>query len=78
MGTRKTKTAHVGDKVTFRLGTQRLRGKVIEDRGAIGVSGRRLLRIRVGSDRDMREVELPADEVALSAWPAADADLARR
>jgi hypothetical protein len=67
MGARKAKTAHVGDKVTFRIGAQRLRGKVIEDRGAIGVSGRRLLRIRIGSDHDVREVELPADEVALSA-----------
>ncbi len=67
MATRKPKTAHVGDKVTFRIGAQRLSGKVIEDRGAIGVAGRRLLRIRIGSAPDVREVELPADEVALSA-----------
>jgi hypothetical protein len=67
MKTRKPKTAHVGDKVRFHVGARRLLGEVIEDRGAIGVSGRRLLRIRVGSHGNGREFELPADEVALSA-----------
>lgn len=67
MATRKSKPANVGDRVTFRVGTQRLRGKVIEDRGAIGVSGRRLLRIRVSKEGEEREFELPAEEVARSA-----------
>jgi len=31
----------------FRLGGQRVYGTVIEDRGALGVGGRRLLRVRV-------------------------------
>jgi hypothetical protein len=36
-------------------------------RGRIGVSGRQLLRILVGSSGDVRELELPAEDVALSA-----------
>jgi hypothetical protein len=67
MATRKSKPASVGDRVTFRVGAVRLRGKVIEDRGSIGVSGRRLLRIRVSKEGEERVFELPAEEVARSA-----------
>jgi hypothetical protein len=60
----KRKAADVGDEVTFRVGQRQLHGHVIEDRGAIGVGGRRLLRIRVGLGSDAHEYELPAAEVA--------------
>ena len=36
----------VGDRVAFDLGTYRAVGEITEDRGNIGVGGRRLLRIR--------------------------------
>ena len=66
MKARNSKTARVGDNVAFRIGSQRLLGRVVEDRGGIGVAGRRLLRIRVGADSEAQEFELPAEEVALS------------
>ena len=63
----KRKAAHVGDEVKFRVGQRQMRGEVIEDRGAIGVGGRRLLRVRVLRSGETREYELPADDVVLSA-----------
>lgn len=64
------KTPVVGDLVSFRVGQRQLRGRVIEDRGPIGVGGRRLLRIRVGREGEAREYELPAVEVVLAPQPS--------
>ena len=67
MAATRAKAARVGDKVTFKVGTRRLRGQVIEDRGTLGVAGRRLVRVRVGRADDASEFELPADELLVSA-----------
>jgi hypothetical protein len=56
----------VGDRVAFDMGTYRAVGEITEDRGNIGVGGRRLLRIRTDA-RDGLEslwIELPEEEVA--------------
>jgi len=57
----------VGDKVRFRLGIGKVVGRVIEDRGSIGVSGRRLLRVvvKAKSPEESAEIEIPADEAEL-------------
>lgn len=67
-GSRKTaRIIVVGDKVRFRLGIGKVVGKVIEDRGPIGTSGRRLLRVfvRAKSPEESAEIEVPADDTEL-------------
>jgi hypothetical protein len=68
----KKKTAarriRVGDRVTFKYGTSRLTGTIVEDRGPIGVNGRRLYSIRFKLDRSLAEsrtVELSAEDFRL-------------
>ena len=64
--TRKGETVpyHVGDRVVFRFGATDRTGVVIEDRGSIGVGGRRLFRIRSEDDPYFPfEIELPAVEM---------------
>jgi len=63
----KRKAIAVGDRVSFRIGMRRLRGTVIEDRGALGVGGRQLVRVRFGRGADASETELPAEEVVVTA-----------
>lgn len=55
----------VGKRVSFRIGSSRLRGTVIEDRGRIGKGGRRILRIRLLSDGIETDdsVEMPQEEL---------------
>lgn len=62
------RTPRVGDKVWLFIGGHRVGAEVIEDRGRIGIAGRRLLRIRrAGSGDDpAREYEVPADETTLA------------
>lgn len=57
---------NVGDKVRFQFGVRRITGEVIEDRGNLGVGGRRLLRIRFPITRsEDHEIELPEADVEL-------------
>jgi hypothetical protein len=57
----------VGDRVAFDFGTYRAVGEITEDRGDIGVGGRRLLRIRTdgGESVDPMWIELPEAEITL-------------
>jgi hypothetical protein len=55
-----------GDHVKFEFGTRILEGVVKEDRGPIGVKGRRLYLVEFWPTRDSEtpsEVELPAVEM---------------
>jgi hypothetical protein len=53
----------VGDIVRFRFGPTVATGKVIEDRGPLGVEGRQLYRIRYTLDPEFTsEIELTADK----------------
>ncbi len=55
---------HVGDKIKFRLGGRDVAGEVREDRGPIGVGGRRLYLVVYELGRDnWYSVEMPADEI---------------
>jgi hypothetical protein len=64
---KRRRTPRVGDRVWLRLGARRVRAEVIEDRGLIGVAGRRLLRIRQSGSGDdpPRVYEVPAEETVL-------------
>jgi hypothetical protein len=59
-----SKVIHVGDKVQIRLAGRAFVGQVQEDRGPIGVGGRRLYGIVYELGKDNRYyIELPADEI---------------
>lgn len=54
----------VGSQVSFLFGRSRLKGVIVEDRGAIGVGGRRLFRIEAPLDSEAPLVtEMPADDL---------------
>jgi hypothetical protein len=54
----------VGDVVRFTLGITLATGKVIEDRGPIGLKGRHLYRVRYGLGPEFTaETELPAEKL---------------
>jgi hypothetical protein len=58
------KRFHRGDRVRFHFVNRKLEGRVKEDRGPIGVQGRRLYRIEFRTDREQpSEVELPAEQL---------------
>jgi hypothetical protein len=54
----------VGDEVEFDLIEDTVRGVIVEDRGALGVGGRRLYRIDAQFDEyNVMSFEMPADEL---------------
>ncbi len=53
----------VGDWVQFHFISRDLQGRIMEDRGAIGIGGHHLYRVLVDTDEERRELELPADEL---------------
>ena len=55
---------HVGDKVRFRLAGRFATGQVQEDRGPIGIGGRRLYRVTYEMGKgNWYHNELPAEEI---------------
>ncbi|MBL8800033.1 MAG: hypothetical protein JNM56_39485 [Planctomycetia bacterium] len=61
----------VGDRVRFNFGKRRISGVVVEDRGPIGVQGRRLFQVDVPLDPfDPMTLELPESE--MEAIPAGE------
>ena len=55
---------HRGDRVRFRLAGRSLQGLVKEDRGPIGISGRRLYLIEFHAEPESpSQVELPAEQL---------------
>ena len=61
------KGLRVGSKVSVRLGTTRLRARIVEDRGLIGAKGRRLFRVQpLGKHQDSEQTfEVPADHLTV-------------
>ena len=53
-----------GDRVKFRLGTRMVRGTIKEDRGPIGIKGRRLYLVEFPAEPPApAQIELPAEEM---------------
>lgn len=51
----------VGELVRFRMGAQDVIGRVVEDRGLIGVGGRQIVRLEVaGGSDEPEQFEMPA------------------
>lgn len=62
----KARTFKVGERVRIRFGGRRIRAVIVEDRGPIGLGGRRLYAVRATLDKSIRLVrvfELPVDEI---------------
>jgi len=59
-----SRAIHVGDKVRLRSGARSITGQVREDRGPIGIGGRRLYLVvyELGKD-NWHRIELPAAEI---------------
>ena len=47
---------HVGEWVAFDFGPRKVAAKIVEDRGRIGVHGRRIYRVQLDDDRDLARV----------------------
>lgn len=61
-------TLKVGDQVKVAFGRDELIGTIVEDRGNIGVRGRRILRVRVNLEHDNDfTFESPAEELTPAA-----------
>ena len=59
-----SQAVHVGDTVRFRVGARSLTGQVREDRGPIGIGGRRLYLVAYELGKGNWYVtELPADQI---------------
>jgi hypothetical protein len=55
---------HIGDWVTFHYGPRKVSAKVVEDRGPLGVRGRRLYRVQIDEELgDASSFEMPEDEL---------------
>ena len=54
-----------GEHVSFLYGSGRIEGIITEDRGNLGVGGRRLYRVQVPSDSSSEgwDIELPAEDL---------------
>ena len=63
------KPLRVGAPVFFQLGGQAVRGTIIEDRGPLGVGGRRLWRVRLQLTdvAEPIEVEVPESDLSVAA-----------
>lgn len=66
--TSKKSRLHVGSRVTFMFGVTEVVGTVVEDRGPVGMGGRRLLRVRLEVPAaEPVELEIPAEDVKVAA-----------
>lgn len=55
----------VGDLVKVAFGAHPASGRVVEDRGKIGVKGRQLYRVVIMMNNEPMSLELPADEIQI-------------
>src|SRR4051794_21294725 len=62
---------HTGDWVSFSYGPSRVLAKVLEDRGPLGVRGRRLYRVQPPADQfeESSPFEMPEDELETASPP---------
>jgi len=61
---------HIGDWVSFNYGPEKMLAKVLEDRGPLGVRGRRLYRVQPDDQLGQASAfEMPEDELVMEAPP---------
>jgi hypothetical protein len=61
---------HIGDWVTFHYGPKKVSAKVVEDRGTLGVNGRRLYRVQLDEEPgEAFAFEMPENELETAATP---------
>ena len=60
----------IGDRVTFNLAHELMHGIISEDRGLIGVGGRRLYQIEADFGEETKVLELGEDDLTLEATAA--------
>jgi hypothetical protein len=65
---------HIGDWVKFNYGPTKVYAKIVEDRGPLGVHGRRLYRVQLDDDQLYR-VELDDDSRKISAFEMPENEL---
>lgn len=69
----------VGTQAWVAVGPQLYPAEIIEDRGNVGVGGRRIVRVRMGSrDDGLSEFEVPADALVVSTSVPASAKRGRK
>jgi hypothetical protein len=60
----------VGDRVSFHYGLRKITARIVEDRGPLGVQGRRLYRLRpLSVPQETGDVEMPEDELEAAPGP---------
>ena len=68
--TRSVPQVRIGDWVSFLYGPRKARAQVVEDRGQLGVGGRRLYRVRLDADQsESSAFELPEEDLAAAEPP---------
>lgn len=67
--TSRKKTLRVGARVSLRFGRRSVRGTIIEDRGPLGIGGRRLWRVRLQMNdvAEPIEIEVPERDLNVAA-----------
>jgi hypothetical protein len=64
IGRKRAPRFRAGDSVTFLFGPQKVAGEIVEDRGPLGVYGRRLYRVRIKRpDEDETTFEIPEEDI---------------
>jgi hypothetical protein len=64
IGKKRAPRFHVGDPVSFLYGTEKVAGEILEDRGPLGVYGRRLNRVRINAGQeDESSFEIPEEVI---------------
>jgi hypothetical protein len=71
---RKKNNWKVGDYAMAQLGARKVKVRIVEDRGMIGVGGRRILRVerRGGEEMPSQTYEMPAEELVHGAASSRD------
>ena len=61
---------HVGDRVTFRLADYPFRGVISEDRGPLGVGGRRIYQLQADYGDEVLAIELGESSLSFDTSPS--------
>jgi hypothetical protein len=64
IGNKRAPRFHVGDRVSFLYGIEKVAGEILEDRGSLGDFGRRFYRVRINAGQeDESSFEIPEEVI---------------